>query len=500
MATVGIQLKLFIASLITSAALVGVMYGVMVWSVDRGMLSYVNQRDMPELQQAIDKLATYYRKSGSWQKLVRNRREFDDIFRDGARGQVRDASDLQEGRDSRRLRRRDPDRRPPPHDDRGRPPPPEDHPRDGSRAPPEDSIAVGLTLLDAHRGVVTGRYDPQRNQHLLPIEVSGEVVGWVVKTHRDTISDGFLLQFLREQREALALISVFVFFLSALLSYLFSRHLVGPIKVLATATEHLTHGDYTVSLSIPRRDELGQLARDFNELAFTLARNDEARKRWFADISHELRTPLAVLKGEIEAMMDGIRPIEPGNIKSLAEEVQHLTRLIEDLYELSNSDIGGLHYRKSELDLTELLAATVEAHGVSFQASGLHLELHTPGKATVVWADEGRIRQLLDNVLANAMKYTDQGGRVEMKLYTSADSACVSIDDSKPGVDDDQLGQLFDHLYRAEQSRNRSSGGSGLGLAICRRIVEAHKGTIEAEHSALGGVQITIELPLYRVE
>ncbi|HEY6009101.1 MAG TPA: ATP-binding protein, partial [Geobacteraceae bacterium] len=244
-------------------------------------------------------------------------------------------------------------------------------------------------------------------------------------------------------------------------------------------------------------DELGRLAEDFNSLAMTLEQNEKARRQWVADISHELRTPLAVLRGEIEALQDGVRQANPETIHSLHGEVLRLGRLVDDLYQLSLSDVGALTYRKEELDLTELLDEALAAFGPEFTQKGITLTAHIPrdGRA-VVFGDPARLHQLFANLLDNALKYTDSGGELIIRLVCDEARARLDFQDTAPGVSPYDLERLFDRLYRVEASRNRAAGGAGLGLAICRNIVEAHAGTITAQPSPLGGVRIILTLPL----
>jgi two-component system, OmpR family, sensor histidine kinase BaeS len=467
-----IQSKLFLGIALGSAVLVAVMYGLMQWSVDRGMLRYVNQREAQQLESVVARFARYYSEHQRWDAL-RSRRSFDLI----ASGGVASSRPHPPGAENGPGRRR-----PPPGSGRG-----------PDRPPPGPG---GLALLDADKNLIKGRLEDAADRALLPIIVDEQTVGWLAWGARDKISDGFELQFLEGQREALLAISVLVFIVSAALSLLLARHFVRPIKQLAQGAGALASGDYGTRLVASRPDELGQLARDFNELAQALDANRENRQRWFADISHELRTPLAILRGEIDALLDGVRPLELELIKSLAEEVKQLERLVEDLYELSNADIGALKYRKEPLSLSALLDSVLNQHGPAIEQKKLRLSRHYDTRHSYeFWGDPVRLRQLLDNLVINCVKYTDAGGQLQLGLQRENNEFVVTLEDSPPGVSERQLAQLFDHLYRAESSRNRATGGSGLGLSICRQIVEAHQGEIEALHSELGGIKIRISLP-----
>jgi two-component system sensor histidine kinase BaeS len=276
-----------------------------------------------------------------------------------------------------------------------------------------------------------------------------------------------------------------------------AHRLVLPIKRLAASMHRLASGEYDTRVAVGPEDELGQLARDFNTLALTLEKNERARRRWVADVSHELRTPLAILRGEIEAIQDGVRQAGPESMRSLHGEVMHLSRLVDDLYQISLYDIGALTYRKGSIDLKEVLEDALAMLGQEFVQKGINLSIELPrDDGCSVFADPDRLSQLFSNLLDNSLKYTDAGGKLSVKLQRGSNTALVEFADSAPGVAADQLERLFDRLYRVESSRNRAKGGAGLGLAICKNIVEAHEGTIAALPSPHGGVLIRVELPL----
>jgi two-component system sensor histidine kinase BaeS len=276
-----------------------------------------------------------------------------------------------------------------------------------------------------------------------------------------------------------------------------ANRLVKPIKALATATNYLSAGKFDTRVPVVSVDELGRLARNFNELAITLEKNEHTRRHWVADISHELRTPLAVLRGEIEAIQDGIRQPTSEAISSLHSETLRLGRLVEDLYQLSLFDLGGLTYRKAELDCAMMLNQTVESFRPEFTAHNIELHCELPkGNFSPLFADGERLRQLFHNILENSLKYTDPQGTLIVHLdYTTTDVQ-ISFQDSAPGVPPESVERLFDRLYRVETSRNRATGGAGLGLAICKNIVEAHHGSIQAKQSPLGGLWLLVTLPL----
>ena len=242
-------------------------------------------------------------------------------------------------------------------------------------------------------------------------------------------------------------------------------------------------------------DEFGQLMDDLNQLTHTLDKNQSSRRRWIADISHELRTPLAILTGEIEALKDGIRPFNQEQLHSLDQEIKRLRHLTDDLYELSISDLGGLRYEFADVDLSACVAHLVKSHEFSAHEKGIAIAVDGESEL-VIKADANRINQLLTNLIRNSLAYTDVPGHLTFNLQVKNGSAHLSISDTPPGVTMEECSQLFEPLFRQDASRTRRGEGAGLGLAICQNIVEAHRGTIVAQPSVEGGLQIVIKLPL----
>ncbi|MGV6859564.1 MAG: ATP-binding protein, partial [bacterium] len=276
------------------------------------------------------------------------------------------------------------------------------------------------------------------------------------------------------------------------------RALLSPIKRLINAVAQLSHGDFSTRMNESRADELGRLMNDLDTLAVQLEQNQSARQRWLADISHELRTPVTVLTGEIEALKDGIRAFDKPQLRSLDQETARLRHLIDDLYQLSLSDIGGLRYSFSPLPLCEPLESAVASIAKRAEDKGLRLAISCNPRA-MVSGDQQRLMQLFVNLLENSLAYTDAPGAIEitMRVDTDQKTVAVTIEDTPPGVDAESCHKLFDPLYRKDASRSRRTAGAGLGLAICKNIIEAHQGQVTASPAAAGGLRTALLLPLY---
>jgi len=491
-----IQNKLFVSWLCSSALLITSMVLLLQWSVDRGMLEYVNERQARALEPVVEALAEQFRDNQDWAQFEYNPRQLNHFIHQIQRRFDDRPLRAQHPRPEHRFgkRRGDVPHGGGRHDDerfgneqRGTRPGGE-RPR-----PPPPRTVANYSLFSAGKILIAGKANIDK-QILIPIMLDGSAVAWLGMRRQEQITEIFELQFLQNTRQMIVLAGLFMIALSVLFTLPLARHFVAPIKKIAAFVHDLSRGNFDASLRIDRSDEFSTLARDVSELSATLKENDSVRKRWLADTSHELRTPLAILRGEIEAMIDGVRPLDQHNMDSLHQETIHLGKLVDDLYELSSADIGGLRYQKSAINLQSILEQQVQHYQTIASERTIDLRL-IPGDSAVVYADDKRIRQLIDNLLDNACKYTDRAGLIEIGLTTVGRNVVLLIEDSAPGVAAEHLDKLFEHLFRVDDSRNRSTGGSGLGLAIVQRIVDAHQGTITTSHSKLGGLCIAVTLP-----
>lgn len=474
---IGIKHRLFLVLLAATGLVALGMFAIMQWSIDRGFLQYVNTLEQERLESLAGELEQAYAAEGSWESLRERPEEL-------LRLTIRSLSpELISPEQRRRLERRL-ERRLHAGERRGEAPP-----------PPPQSFERRVVLLDAGHRPVLGPISGVGQEEMRPLRQDGRVVGYLGLLPRKGLTDLHQLRFVRQQKLALALVAGLMLLVSALLALPVANRLVRPIRALAVGTRRLSAGSYVTRVPVDSGDELGQLARDFNALALVLEKNEQARRQWVADISHELRTPLSILRGEIEALQDGVRTATPEALGSLHGEVMRLGRLVDDLYQLAISDLGALSYRKESVDLGRLLAEALEPFRGACAAKAISLECEQPPGPVLLFADAERMRQLLDNLLENSLRYTDAGGRIEVRLESGAGVATLHLLDSAPGVPEAEIGRLFERLYRVESSRSRATGGAGLGLSICRNIVEAHDGDISARPSPQGGLWVTVTLP-----
>ena len=271
------------------------------------------------------------------------------------------------------------------------------------------------------------------------------------------------------------------------------RHLSAPLGDLLDASERLALGDYTARVTAGGPAEIRSLAQAFNSMAARLQLTDEQRRSLLADVTHELRTPLTVIQGNLEGMLDGVYPADPAHLASLLEETQVLARLVDDLRTLALTESGALRLKKEPVDLAILINETAAGFRPQAEAGKVRLAVEISGDPPLLSLDPERMREVLNNLLANALRYTPPGGSIQVRyeILAQARQALITFQDSGSGIPADDLPHIFDRFYKT-----RNSTGMGLGLPIAKNLVEAHGGTIAAHSLAGQGTRIEISLPM----
>jgi signal transduction histidine kinase len=280
------------------------------------------------------------------------------------------------------------------------------------------------------------------------------------------------------------------------LSYVLSRRILSPMKELSLAAGKLGKGDFSQRVNIDDRSEVGELAESFNTMAGNLEHNEQLRRNMVADIAHELRTPLSNLSGYLEAIRDDVVKPDPEVIRSLCEESATLSRLVNDLQELSLAEAGELKLTLQSISIAKLIKDTLEAVSARAEARSITLSSDIPRRLPKVNVDTHRIRQVLNNLLQNAISHTGKKGGISVTAGKRGEAIFVSVRDTGEGISAEDLPNIFERFYRVDKSRTRSTGGSGLGLTIARRLVEAHGGKITVASEQGKGSTFTFTLPL----
>jgi two-component system sensor histidine kinase BaeS len=293
---------------------------------------------------------------------------------------------------------------------------------------------------------------------------------------------------------ATAVLPLVALFLVVLVVLRLVRRTAAPVSDLIEAAARVEGGDYAARVPERGPREVRSLARAFNAMSERLEGTDEARRRLLADVSHELRTPLTVMQGTLEGMLDGLYPVDDAHLVPVLEETRVLARLVEDLRTLSLSEAGNLRLHREPTDLGRLVNEVVAGHRPAADAAGIAMTVETSGLPTMD-LDAARIRQVVGNLVANALRFTPPGGSVSVSGEASDSDASVIVRDTGTGMEADALEHAFDRFYRSS-----SSTGSGLGLPIARNLVEAHSGEISIESSPGSGTTVRFSFPLHRTD
>jgi len=460
--------KLFLSFSMSFLVVIGLILFVVQWRFQQDLTRYINNIETNQLEIFASELEEYYAEVQTWDFLQSNPRIAELILRESRSFDQNIIIVPRAMRERRRFR--------------------------FSFDQPKDSMAMGrLILLNEDKEVIIGTKDLPENLIQIPINFENEVVGTLALLPSNKLFEPIDLQFADARRQALYLSGFVALLIAAIISLILTQNISGPIRKLARATRSLISGEFKTRVNIKNKDELGKLSRDFNILAKTLDKEAESADKWLADISHELRTPLAILKSELEAIEDGIREFDEETLNSLTHEVKRINTLVNDLYELSLSDLGAMKYQMVETDIKTNIESSIESFRDRYREAEIDISFEFDEVGNIL-GDQHRLTQLFTNLLENTLKYTDGPGRLNINMHAIDNEIIISFADSSPGVDSETLEKIFDRFYRVELSRSREMGGAGLGLSICSEIVDAHSGSITAKQSSIGGLEIIVKL------
>ncbi|MGH3261562.1 MAG: sensor histidine kinase, partial [Trebonia sp.] len=272
-----------------------------------------------------------------------------------------------------------------------------------------------------------------------------------------------------------------------------ARRLTRPLRALTRAAEDISAGGTDSRVQITGRDEVARLAGAFNEMAARRQTLETQRTAMVNDIAHELRTPVSNIRGWIEAAQDGLAAGDHKLVSSLLEETAQLTHLIEDLTDLAAAEAGALRIHAEPVELSDITEHVVAAHRITAEQAAVTISADADA---LLVADPVRLRQLLGNLVSNAIRHSPRGSTVTIRSRLDGDFVVVDVTDTGSGIPAADLDRIFDRFWRAEKSRARTTGGSGLGLPIVRRLAEAHGGNIAVQSTIGHGSTFTLRLPI----
>jgi histidine kinase len=300
--------------------------------------------------------------------------------------------------------------------------------------------------------------------------------------------------------EALGIAALAAIIVAVGVSLALSRRIIAPLQVLSNASQRIAEGKYDERVSVGGVDELGQLAESFNQMAERLEQVENMRRQLIGDVSHELRTPLTAIKGSMEGLMDGVLPADEETYQQIRSEADRLSRLVDDLQELSRVEAHAYQLEIKDVDLSALVLSTIKRLTPNARRRGVSLISRQVGEKLLIPGDEDRLGQVLTNLVANGIQYTPERGEVVVSLERKNGDVQVAVSDNGIGIPPEHLTDIFTRFYRVDKSRSRAAGGgSGIGLTIARLLVEAHGGRIWAESKGEGkGSRFIFTLPAKR--
>ncbi len=376
--------------------------------------------------------------------------------------------------------------------------------RIGREAGPEVGRAWSFQLADTNGVVIaasrTGEIGQQLSQDELvtsiPVEVEGRKVGFLLPS--PMMDDFSVLEqaFLERVNLAIVPVGILACAIAILLGLFLTWQLTGPLRKLTVAAQGIAGGDLNQRVDIRSKDELGQLGQAFNQMAENLARAEKLRQNMVTDIAHELRNPLSVMRGNLEAILDGVFEPTKENIASIQKEAVLLSRLVDDLQELALAEAGQLRIEREPTDLASLVDRAVTGVAPRAEKNDVTVVKDLPADLPLVSIDPQRIGQVLSNLLGNALRYSPAGGTITVRARRMEEVVRVDVIDQGPGLAPDELSLVFERFYRGDKARSRTTGGVGLGLAIVKQLVEAHGGRVWAEGGTGEGATLSFTLPL----
>jgi signal transduction histidine kinase len=366
-------------------------------------------------------------------------------------------------------------------------------------------VAGELPIPSSVRHALSGDVDSQREgttEYLgVPVLRNGSVVGAVYLSHR-VEGEGFAgaiagtASFVRSVWWQLLLAGAIAAFIALFLARILARGMTQPLRDMAQAAGRMARGDYDQRVRVRSRDEVGQLAETFNRMAGEMEGLERLRRDLVANVSHELKTPISALRAHLENLLDGVEEPNPAILTVMLRQSERLSRLVEELLDLSRLESGDVPLDREPVALRPLVDRVLREVEVARPDRILHGVNDVPAGLPTVDADRERLHQVLFNLLDNAFRFTPSGGRVRVWAVQRHSECEVSVEDSGPGIHSEHLPLVFERFYRVDTSRSREDGGTGIGLAIARSVVEAHGGRIWAESEVGRGSRFVFVLPV----
>ena len=359
-------------------------------------------------------------------------------------------------------------------------------------------VAVNGTVVGDSKIELLGMNYTDSQENPLEMTLRGKLLGRLYISS-DPKAEPYVAPFLRLSTSInrfLLLGGSLAIVIALILTFVLARRMTSPIGALSKAARKLGRGDLSQRVQLQGKGEVAAMAQAFNTMAADLEHAEQLRRNLVADVAHELRTPLSNIQGYLEAIRDRVMKPNAATIRSLNEEVALLSRLVNELQELSLAEAGELKLVYQAEDITKLIKQAVTPLQPKLAAKEISLSFDLPDNLPLVNIDWQRVNQVLHNLLENAVAYTHKGGTINVAAAKQGDWVEVSVSDTGEGIPAEDLPNIFERFYRVDKSRARVTGGSGLGLTIAKRLVEAHGGTITVQSKPGKGSRFSFTLPI----
>ena len=385
--------------------------------------------------------------------------------------------------------------------------------------PAKDTVAVthgvGMQVVDADNnmlfdssmsaggidGIVTPSIAPQQGQSNMayaPIIVDEQAVGsvrvWVYGS--DQLLRSTDQEFRDKSYQAMILAAIVAIVLASVFGYFFARNLVRPIRRMTDTAVAIKEGDLTARTDLQGEDEISQLGQTFDAMADAMERDRKLERRLTTDVAHELRTPLMAIQATVEAMVDGVLPVDEQRLMTVDSEVMRLSRLVDQLLKLSRLENRSNPNKQEIVNVGEVVAGIIATHEAYVREAGLTLKYRADPNVLIM-GDPDLIRQATANLISNSVRYTDEGGSITVRVKRGETMASIAVQDTGIGLSPEEARMVFQRFWRADSGRDRESGGLGVGLTVVKEIVERHNGWVQVEGRKGEGACFTMYIPLY---
>lgn len=356
----------------------------------------------------------------------------------------------------------------------------------------------GRILVHPQRNFIGLTVNASLLNHGFPLEKNDKVIGYLLPM--DYFDHKFWVMeesFIRNVSRSVIKGILATNLIAALIALILSQNMVRPLRDLIKNVRDMGTNDHFVPVAVYSDDEIGELAGAFNQMGLEIEKNSEARTRLFGDISHELRTPLAAIGATLENKLLRSEALPPEEISALYDEVLRMSNLVKELQSISRLDAGHLELSKTLIDFKSFFSDFFVLMEAEAASRNIRVALHIPDDLPYCYADSERLKQIVLNLVSNAMRYSDDGGQVTLTAGADDQYFIFTVQDTGVGMNPQDMAHVFDRFYRSDASRARDTGGSGLGMAITKGLVDAHDGIIQVASKPGEGTTFTVRLPLY---